>query len=308
MTVSVIVPLYNKRRHVRRALDSVLAQTFQDFEVVVVDDGSTDGGGDVVREMGDPRIRLIVQENAGVSAARNRGISEARGDLIAFLDADDEWEPHFLETVMSLRARYPHAGLYATAYRYCAGERAWRPCFVDCIEQGEGGVLTDYFLAARGQAPVWTSAVVVPKSVFEELGGFPVGVPRGEDRHMWARIALRYPIAWSPVNGAVYHLSADNRACVTHPPARDLPEADVIEEFLRSTPEAAIAQPSAEEYLVLRRLGLALDCHLSGNTAWAKELLAKTRGTSEYRWRRLRLQMAIRLPGWLLALIRGTRG
>ena len=104
--VSVIIPLYNKAPYVRRALDSVAAQTFTDFEVIVVDDGSTDGGAELVAAYGDSRVRLLRQANAGPGAARNRGIAEARGDILAFLDADDVWLPVFLEESMRLLDRY----------------------------------------------------------------------------------------------------------------------------------------------------------------------------------------------------------
>src|SRR5512143_913149 len=93
--VGVVIPLYNKGTLVRRALNSVLGQTFQNFEVVVVDDGSTDEGPDVVRECSDSRVRLIQQANAGPGAARNRGARETQAPLLAFLDADDEWMPRF---------------------------------------------------------------------------------------------------------------------------------------------------------------------------------------------------------------------
>lgn len=102
MRVSVIIPLYNKAPYVRRALDSVAAQTFDDFELIVVDDGSQDEGARIVEEYGDARIRLIKQRNAGPGAARNRGIKEARGELLAFLDADDEWMPPYLEESVRL--------------------------------------------------------------------------------------------------------------------------------------------------------------------------------------------------------------
>lgn len=114
--ISVIIPLYNKEMYIKRAIDSVLAQTFQDYEIVVIDDGSKDASADVVRNIYDTRIRLIQQTNAGECAARNRAILEARTDLLALLDADDEWKPIFLETVLRLREKYPQAGAYATAY------------------------------------------------------------------------------------------------------------------------------------------------------------------------------------------------
>ena len=93
MKVSVIIPLYNKSQYIARTLDSVLAQTFQDYEVIVVNDGSTDDGPRIVRQYRDPRLRLVSQENRGLSGARNRGIAESRTDWVAFLDADDEWMP-----------------------------------------------------------------------------------------------------------------------------------------------------------------------------------------------------------------------
>ena len=96
---SVVIPLYNHSDTIQRCVDSVLGQGFEDFELIVVDDGSTDGGGDLVSGMQDSRVHLVMQENGGVSSARNRGIAEARGTIVAFLDADDEWNPDYLETI-----------------------------------------------------------------------------------------------------------------------------------------------------------------------------------------------------------------
>src|ERR1700680_3290107 len=98
-SVSVVVPLYNKARYIARSLDSIARQTFQDFEVLVIDDGSTDGGGAIAAATGDCRLRVVAQQNRGVGAARNRGITEGTGNLVAFLDADDTWEPAFLEAI-----------------------------------------------------------------------------------------------------------------------------------------------------------------------------------------------------------------
>ncbi len=131
MRVSVIVPLYNSAPHIRRCLDSIAAQSFPDFEAIVVDDGSTDGGADAVLRYPDPRFRLIRQANAGPGAARNRAIAEARGELLAFLDADDAWLPEYLESSLLLLDQHgPAVAAVTSGYvEYPAGvsrEPMWR--------------------------------------------------------------------------------------------------------------------------------------------------------------------------------------
>ncbi len=303
MKVSVVIPLYNKVRHIRRAIDSVLKQTCQDFELVIVDDGSTDGSGDIVRQFADPRIRLIVQANAGASAARNRGICEAVCDLVAFLDADDEWLPCFLETVIGLRAHYPEAGMYATAYRYSQGESTWRAAFTDCVTSPQGGFLNDYFRAALGPPPVSSSAVMIPKYVLTKVGCFPPGIRRGEDLQTWAAIALHYRVAWSPLEGAVYHLSTDNRTCTTDPVNLDFPGASKIEAALRLGPQAPLVSDTALEYLASWRLRMAVSWHIKGKKDIASRLLQQTQHTKVFRRKRLFLRAAFLIPpcGWRLA-------
>lgn len=222
-SVSVVIPLYNKLEFVERALQSVFNQTIQPMELVIVDDGSSDGGAELVERIDDARIRLIRQANAGVSAARNRGIEAAKGDLIAFLDADDEWMPVFLETVVRLYSKYPTAGAYATAYTIIEGDGSEIvPPLINIPPAPWEGLLDNYFRSSltieksliskiktciqfHFGEPVWSSAVAVKKSVFEEIGGFPLGEPQGEDLDMWGRIAIKYPIAYSTKLCSVYH-------------------------------------------------------------------------------------------------------
>ncbi|WP_052735517.1 glycosyltransferase family 2 protein [Methanosarcina mazei] len=213
--VSVVIPLYNKEAHIQRTINSVLAQNIQDFEILVIDDGSTDKSAEVVLSITDPRIRLIQQKNAGVSAARNRGVKEAKADLIAFLDADDEWMPTFLETILRLRKNYPNAGAYATAYNTFTKNKRTQIFDNKVIPQSPWeGLLPNYFRAAAvGQYPVCSSAVAIPKEVFLKVGVFAVGAWLGEDVDMWGRIALKYQIAYSRLQGAIYHQEAENRAC-----------------------------------------------------------------------------------------------
>lgn len=204
--MSVVIPLYNKEREVERAIRSVVAQTVQDFEIVVVNDGSTDRGPEIVAGIADPRIRLLQQGNQGVSAARNRGIAEARSHLIAFLDADDEWKPCFLQEIMRLRAKYPGASVFATSYLFCDGEGRYSAPGINGIPPHPwDGTLEDYFaIASRSDPPLWTSAVAVTKAAITSVGGFPVGVKSGEDLLTWARLAVRFHIAYSTAPCAVF--------------------------------------------------------------------------------------------------------
>lgn len=211
--ISVVIPLYNKELHIKRAIDSVLAQNIQDFELIVVDDGSIDNGGKVVKSFENPKIQLIQQENMGVSAARNRGVKEAKTDLIAFLDADDEWTPDFLETILRLRAKYPQAGAYATAYSNEVIDRKKLKSYGLPKGQYEG-LITSYFKSAAVCNEIFcSSTVAIPRKVFSEVGEFSLGVSWGEDTDMWGRIALKYPIAFNCDCKGIYHSDASNRAC-----------------------------------------------------------------------------------------------
>jgi hypothetical protein len=128
MKVSIIIPLYNKAPYIRRALDSALAQTFPDHEIIVVDDGSTDGSPEIVRAESDPRVRLITQPNAGPGLARNQGIAEAKGEYLAFLDADDEWLPAFLERSLALLENYgPSVSSISSGYVQLPGGLSMAP-------------------------------------------------------------------------------------------------------------------------------------------------------------------------------------
>lgn len=197
--ISVVIPLYNKAGQVAQTLRSVLGQTFGRFEVVIVDDGSTDGSADEARSVHDERIRLVSQQNAGVSAARNRGVAEARYDLIAFLDADDEWKPDYLETQYNLYCKYPECSIFACNYEFRNADGRVTPTILRKLPfEGEDGILSNYFeVASCSHPPLWTSAVMVRKQALQAVGGFPLGIRSGEDLLTWARLAVKYKIAFS---------------------------------------------------------------------------------------------------------------
>jgi glycosyltransferase involved in cell wall biosynthesis len=217
--ISIIIPLYNKEHQIAQTLQTVFAQTYHDYEIVVVDDGSTDRSAEIVASLADNRIRLFHQENAGVSAARNKGMAEARGEFIAFLDADDEWMPDYLSTQIRLLEDFPLCDVFATNYEFQTASGTVTPTILRQLPFEEGcGIITNYFeVAANSNPPLWTSAVMVRKSALEAVGGFPVGIKSGEDLITWARLACQYQIAFSTSVQAVFifdeqHFNADQRA------------------------------------------------------------------------------------------------
>ena len=205
--ISVVMPLYNKERDVARAIRSALAQTFTDYELIVVNDGSTDRSVEAVATFNDPRIRLVNQENQGVSAARNCGVAEAKANHIAFLDSDDEWKPAFLETIFELISIFPDCQVFATAYYVQTRKSCMRPVRLwDVPARPWRGVLDNYFqVAICSEPPVCSSAVALTRAVFHETGGFPEGVASGEDLLTWARLACRYSIAYCSEPLAVFY-------------------------------------------------------------------------------------------------------
>ena len=210
--ISVVIPLYNKEKQIINTLQSIFRQTYQDFEIVVINDGSTDNSVAEVERIQDPRIRLINQQNTGVSVARNRGIQESKGEYIALLDGDDEWMPDYLKTQIELAQKYPECDVYAVNY-----------CFRDMTGQtiptkinqlpfiGADGILANYFeVASCSHPPICSISIMVRKGVFESVGGFPIGIKSGEDLLTWARLACKYKIAYSTKPLAVFVESASD--------------------------------------------------------------------------------------------------
>lgn len=305
--VTVIVPLYNKAPYIQRAIDSIFAQTIQDFEIIVVDDGSTDDGSRIVEAYGDIRLRLLRQGNQGVSSARNRGVNEAQADFIVFLDADDEWLPAHLETLFRLRETYPAAGAYADAYLiHTPNNRLMDPNY-RCIPASPWeGEIPRYFLsAALGHYPLNSSVLGMKKTVFNEMNGYPPGVWYGEDAVLWAKIAVSYPIVFSWTTGAIYHWDCLKRTCSRE---LSLDEAPFIP-FLRSFIEKNIISPSLradiDEYISRYEIDRAFRLISIGKTEQGRKILR----TCETRYRRFERAYGIFisfLPRWIRKRIRNV--
>ena len=199
MRFSVIIPLYNKALYVEKALRSVLNQTFKDFELVVVNDGSKDDSLAVAQKVleGFPAV-IINQKNAGVSTARNNAVGASHGDHICFLDADDWWEPAFLDEMSRLVDEFADAGIYGTNYTIVNETKHKTRVAPIGVEEGfeKGYINYCQVYAKKLVMPLWTGAVCMPRRVFDEFDGFKPHLKLGEDFDLWIRVALKYKVAF----------------------------------------------------------------------------------------------------------------
>lgn len=215
---SVVIPLYNKAPHVARSVGSVLNQTFRDFELLIVNDASTDGSADEVQKFNDPRICLLHREKPGPGgyAARNLGIREAKGQWIAFLDADDEWYPDHLGKMHELFFQYPDVYFMGCGWHTCINGKKTEDRYFKRYQSKGLHVLSpkDYLQSCLSQMqPVWTSITCVKKSspVIPNLFPADTEVKRGGDQHAWLKlICYHKKMVWSNYIGAIYHIDSVN--------------------------------------------------------------------------------------------------
>ncbi len=225
--VSVVIPLYNKSSTVMDAVASAVAQDLGDVEVIVIDDGSIDDGGERIRGLRHPRVSFLHQENAGVSAARNRGVLAANAPWVAFLDADDVWEPQHLSALLQTAISHPVAAVFANTK--VAGLTSTKPLLKPGIRAQQ---LTDYFAfaLAHGGYPNMTSATMVRRDAAIAAGLFTVGVAMGEDVDLWCRLALSGSFAYAGGLTVTYRdITAANE---TSPYRLKIPEFPVFSALL----------------------------------------------------------------------------
>ena len=215
---SVIIPLYNKAEYVEKAIDSVFSQTYQEFELIVVNDGSKDNGLQIVQDLNEKKynnkITIVSQKNSGVSTARNNGISLASRDYICFLDADDWWEPTFLEEMRVLINKYPQAGIYGCNY-YIVKHNGKRIAPVGVNADFQDGIINYFQVYAKTICmPLWTGAVVIPAHILKEEFTFNPKLKLGEDFDLWVRIAFKYPVVFynKPLSNYNQDVEIKNRA------------------------------------------------------------------------------------------------
>lgn len=306
-TFSVVVPLYNKRPYIRRAVESVLAQTVTDFELIIVDDGSTDGSLEALADVSDSRLLLIRQANMGGAGgqARNRGMAQAKGTWFAFLDGDDMWLPNHLEEIGRIIEQDPDPGLVSTRPIEAPDGQP-----VEIDRRSEPGIRRiDYFhTAAKAVGFNNCSSSAIHRDVFNALGGF-INVRSGPDLEYWARIALRFPVTISDCVTSVYYrgtggnmeqISRAHRAKAEFKTLREVsPSIALLCDRAQEDPELW-SDPGIRAYVNGR-----LQNGIKG--AMYRDELGNARRLAEFMMPPLTrnqrsYQLAARLPSWVLLL------
>lgn len=286
---SIIIPLYNKENFIEDTLNSVLNQSFIDFEMIVINDGSTDKSEEKVLKFKDPRIQYFYKENNGVSSARNYGIEKATSNYIAFIDADDYWHPNFLQEIFKNIEHFPELKVFSTAIEIEISKKTF-PSTYSIAKTGDFQIV-NYFEASSKQSVISSSSAVFHKSVFEKAGNFDTNLKNGEDTDLWIRIGLNYPILfyWKVLARYVYDeksLSKNHKIAI---------------ECLDSSKYAALEKTNAElkKFLDLNRFSLAIKSKILGD----KKNFMKFYTEIDFKNLPLKKKILLKLPDSVLKLL-----
>lgn len=203
--ISVVIPLYNKEQDIKETVLSVLNQSYENFEIIVINDSSTDNSLQVIQSINDDRIRVFTKKNGGVCSARNYGIKKAIYEWIALLDADDLWDQNHLELLVQAINKFPNHKFFASNLK---DHEISKP-----YPEEHNFVLQDFYSSYLSMKSIVNSSTcVIHRDVFDTVGFFNESLVRGEDIEMWDRIAQKYPLVKINAETVNYRLDASNRA------------------------------------------------------------------------------------------------
>jgi glycosyltransferase involved in cell wall biosynthesis len=252
---SIVIPVYNKEKFVAATLKSVLEQTFTDFEIILINDGSTDESEARIFEFNDARIKYHSNKNHGVAAARNFGIEKATAKFICFPDADDYWYSNFLETMHHYIAELPEQKVFACAIEIETNNNIIKAQY--SLPAKSDFEIVDFFEASQKECVLWTSSVCIHKSVFDKVGTFDAIIKYGEDTELWIRIGLLFPVVFIQKTLARYVYDQQSVS-------RNLNyyfETYTFEKYA----SAEKKNPALKTYMDLNRFSAVIKCRLSGD-------------------------------------------
>ena len=250
---SVVISVFNKEKYIADTLKSVLAQTFTDFEVVILNDGSTDNSETEILKFKDPRIRYFSMENSGASAARNFTIQQAESKYIALMDADDYWYPFYLEEQNRLVNEHPNESVFATATEIKRNRKTFKNSYsIQTI--GKDSIIVDYFESSQLDSVLLSISTVLKKDVFENVGWYDPKIKSGEDTDLYVRIGLKYKVVFSPKVCATYIVRKNS----LFQSVKNLEEKANFEVFEKNN-------PALKKFLDLNRYSLCVLAKIEGN-------------------------------------------
>ena len=253
---SVVISVFNKEKYIADTLKSVLAQTFTDFEVVILNDGSTDKSEAEILKFNDPRIRYFSKKNSGASAARNFTIQQANSKYIALMDADDYWYPFYLEEQNRLINQFPNESVFATATEIKRNGKTFKNSYsIKTI--GTDAVVVDYFEASQLDSVLLSISTVLNKNVFEEAGWYDPKIKSGEDTDLYVRIGLKYKVVFSPKVCATYVVRKNS----LFQSVKNLEEKANFEAYENYEKD----NPALKKFLDLNRYSLCILAKIEGN-------------------------------------------
>ena len=290
--ISVVIPLYNKEKYIKDTIQSVLNQDFKDFEIIIVNDGSTDHSLEIVKQFKQPEIRIINQKNQGVAVARNNGVQHAAGEIIAFLDADDKWLTNHLSEIYALYQKFPEAGFFATAYLLKIRNYLYPviPGF-----KKTHLLLKPYYRFDKGRSLFYTSNFAVKKSVFIKEGGFTPGI-HAEDTRFFIKLGQKYPLAYSK-NITMIHLSEAENSLFNQSKLRK--KIELLDFFKNDE----VYDNDLKAYLDVHRFAWIMEAKLKGEFDIARRL----KQTISYDNLNFKQKLLINLPSFILLQLKAIQ-
>ena len=305
--ICVVIPVYNKIDYIEACINSVLKQSYPPGNIIVVDDGSIDGSAEFLEENFKGQLHLIRQDNLGVSIARNNGIKSSKLKYAALLDADDQWEPTFLEEISQLIFHYEDCQVYATAYQLIYPDRVETPEYYG-IDKDFRGKISNYFKHSMGDWSVLSSSsTVIRKSQLLKVGNFTPNLRLGEDTDLWCRLALISNIAFSNQPLAKYFCFNESSVTKTNIPDAELEYSKQLTSAFNSKKIPPEMVHDVKRFVAKGLQYLVREHAKRGNTRLASRFLFDKRLFFYFGNDTLKMLLAIIVPGAAYEFIKKNR-
>lgn len=290
---SVIIPLYNKENYISETVQNVLNQSFTDFEIIIIDDGSTDNSFNVLQEIKDGRLNIYQQKNEGVSKARNNGIERANGHYIALLDADDLWKKDHLTSLYNAITLIPLEGIYCTGYEIQLSKNGTlRTAVYNNYKPLKIEIVPNYFECSTINSVIWPSASAFSKALFYDIGMFNINLKASEDLDFFTRAALKYPVVINPQLTMTYLRNSENNL------SKGQFNVD-SEHFLNSFKDQEKQNKSLNKFLDINRYSFVIRCKQINNKRW--KVVKKQINFTNLS---LKQRILIHVPGYILKIMK----